>query len=234
MNRLPLSLLALVLTALPVACQSRPAEPARPTAQPGTPLDNHSIKVRGASEVLELHLDPAFPTLKRADLNKLERFIAAYRDRGHGPLRMVMPENGASPQLAVEAIKVARELAWEKGVAWDEISGSVYEADGRQAPILLTFDVYEAVAPDCRSMAAFDLSDISGNNELGNFGCSVRHNLAQMIADPADLLAERELDPRDSRRVSIIMEAYRQGQPTGATGGEENVSISNVGGGGGG
>lgn len=233
MNRSTVRLFALAVAAsLAAGCQSGPSQ-VDPVRLEDTPLDMHQIGVRAASEVIEIHLDPAFPTLKRADLNNLERFIAAYRDRGHGPLRMVMPENDAHPQLAVEAIKVARELAWEKGVAWDAIAGSVYDARGRQAPIVLTFDVYEAVAPDCQSLAAYDFGDVSSNNELPNFGCSVRHNIAAMLADPGDLLAKRELDPRDPRRVSVIMEAYREGQPTAAEGGEEEVSISGVGSGGG-
>ena len=230
MNSFSAQMLALALAAtLPAACQGA-AGPGDPVRLNGTPLDVHEIGVRGVSEVLELHTDPAYPTLKRADIRRLERFVAAYRDRGHGPLQMVMPENGANPQLAVEAVKVARELAWENGVAWEAISGSVYDARGRNAPIVMTFDVYEAVAPDCQSVAAYDLGNISSNNELGNFGCSVRYNLAAMIADPGDLLASRELDPRDSRRVSVIMEAYRQGEDTSAATGEEDVTISEVGG----
>ncbi len=230
MTRFPTQMLALALAAtIPAACQGA-AGPGEPVRLNGTPLDIHEIGVRGASEVLEVYPDPEYPTLKRADIRRLERFVAAYRDRGHGPLQMVMPENGANPQLAVEAVKVARELAWEKGVAWEAIAGSVYDAHGRNAPIVMTFEVYEAVAPDCQSIAAYDLGNISSNNELGNFGCSVRFNLAAMIADPGDLLANRELDPRDPRRVSVIMEAYRQGENTSAAAGEENVSISQVGG----
>lgn len=229
MNHLPANAFTLALAAcLLVACQSVPLS-SDPTPIDGTPLDAHQIGVRAASEVIEIHLDPKYPTLKRADINSLERFIAAYRDRGHGPLRMVMPENDANPQLAVEAIKVAREMAWEKGVAWDAIAGSVYDAGGRNAPIVLTFDVFEAVAPECRSLATIDMGDVSSNNEMPNLGCSVRHNIAAMLADPGDLLARRELDPRDSRRVSVIMEAYREGQPTAAQGGDEEVSISGVG-----
>ncbi len=221
---------AITLSAALVACQSGPEGGASNIMLEGTPLDRHEIGVRQATEVLEIQLDPAYPTLKRSDLMNLERFVAGYRDRGHGPLIMAMPENGPDQQLAVEAVKVARELAWEKGVAWEAIQGSAYDARGRRAPIVLAFDVYEAVAPDCQSLANYDLADISGNNSLGYLGCSVRFNLAAMLADPADLLGNRELGPRDQGRVSVIMEAYRKGEVTGAAGGDEQVTVSDIGG----
>ncbi len=196
----------------------------------GTPLDRHPIGVEPATEVLEVDLDGAFPTLRQDDRQRIAAFVDAYRDRGFGELRMVLPENSATPDLAVEAVKEAREIAFARGIAWETIDGAAYDARGTNAPLILAFDVYEAVAPDCKSIAAYDLSDISSNNELGNFGCSVRYNIAQMIADPADLLGQRPLDRRDNGRVSVIMEAYRQGSDTAAAGGEEEVTVSGVGG----
>ena len=196
----------------------------------GTPLDRHVIDVEPSTEVLEVNLDGSFPTLRIADRARIENFIDNYRDRGHGELRMVMPENSATPALAVEAVKEAREIAWTRGLAWEAIDGAAYDAQGTNAPVILAFDVYEAVAPECKSLAAYDLSDISSNNELENFGCSVRYNIAHMIADPGDLLGNRELGRRDNDRVSIIMEAYRQGTATAAAGGEEEVTLSGIGG----
>ena len=45
-------------------------------------------------------------------------------------------------------------------------------------------------------------------------GCSVRTNLAAMIADPADLLANRPLDPGDLVRREVILEKFRAGEST--------------------
>ena len=196
----------------------------------GTPLDRNQIDVRAGLEVLEIQLDAGGTRLPRSDLNRIERFVAAYRDRGHGKMRMAMPENVARPQLAVEAVKTARELAWENGVAWEDIAGSAYDAKGHQAPLIMSFEIYEAIAPDCKSLAQIDMSDVSTNSELESFGCSVRTNIAAMLADPGDLLGERELGPRDRGRVSLIMEAYRQGEATGAETGDSQVGLAEVGG----
>jgi len=221
--------LSIAATSLLAGCAGDPANEARgPIA--GTPLDRHQIDVQAGLEVLEIQLDAGGTRLPRADLNRIERFVAAYRDRGHGKMRMAMPENAARPQLAVEAVKAARELAWEHGVAWEDIAGSAYDAKGYQAPLIMSFDVYEAVAPDCKSLAEIDMSDVSRNGELENFGCSVRTNIAAMLADPGDLLGERELGPRNRGRVSVIMEAYRQGEATGAETGDSQVGLAEVGG----
>jgi pilus assembly protein CpaD len=37
-----------------------------------------------------------------------------------------------------------------------------------------------------------------------------------MVADPADLMAIRALDASDINRREIVLEKYRQGEPTGA------------------
>ncbi|MEM7768583.1 MAG: CpaD family pilus assembly protein [Pseudomonadota bacterium] len=216
---------------LVVACESGTnANVPSNIALEGTPLDRHPIGVEPATEVLEIDLNSEYPTLRIADRQRIEAFVNAYRDRGFGDLRMVLPENSATPTLAVEAVKEAREIAWTRGIAWEAIDGSAYDAQGTNAPLILAFDVYNAVAPECRSLAAYDLADMTSNNELQNFGCTVKFNIAQMIADPADLLGQRPLDRRDNGRLSIIMEAYRQGEDTAASTGNEEVTVSGVGG----
>lgn len=175
----------------------------------GLPFDNNRIGVERTTEVLEIEINPLYPELRLEERRALERFVAAYRDRGHGELIMAMPENGPYPDAAVEALKNVRNLAWENGISWEQIAGSAYNANGANAPILLAFDAFEAVAPECLSLAAYDMSDVSSNNEPAYYGCAVRNNIAMMLADPGDLLSRREISPGDNSRVSVIMEAYR-------------------------
>ncbi|MEQ9316824.1 MAG: CpaD family pilus assembly lipoprotein, partial [Henriciella sp.] len=89
------------------------------------------------------------------------------------------------------------------------------------APMVLGFRAYKAIAPDCQQKAAFDFSDASSNNDMPSLGCSVRVNMAAMIADPADLLGNRPLEPGDLARRQVQLQLYREGQATGATRGEE-------------
>jgi pilus assembly protein CpaD len=72
------------------------------------------------------------------------------------------------------------------------------------------------VAPDCASKATLDFGDVSSNNNLPTLGCSVRTNLAAMIADPADLLGNRALGQSDLERREVILAKFRLGEVTGA------------------
>lgn len=184
----------------------------------GTPLDRNPIGVTQKTEFLEVHLNPGDAQLRQVDRNRLSNFISGYNTKGHGPLIMSMPAGSANQQFAVQAIAEAREIAWEHGVEYEEITGNAYGAGGDvTAPIILAYQAYDAVAPDCVSLASLDISDVGSNNELPTFGCAIRKNMAAMIVDPADFLGQRELDPGDTARRAVIMEKFRAGEPTGAT-----------------
>ena len=233
MSKPTLKSLALLGTAIglmgTVGCASTSA-PAVPTEYlEGTPLDRHPITVSKKTEYLEIALNPSDSQLRIADKDRIRSFVAGYVDKGHGPLVMSMPKGSPNPQLSVQAIAEAREIAWEYGVEYKEIAGSVYDArkTGSGAPLVLAYTAYRANAPECESLARHDFGNATSNNELPTFGCSVRANMAAMIADPADLFAERELEDGDNDRQTTILGLYREGQPTGAQRSqEENGAVS--------
>jgi pilus assembly protein CpaD len=130
---------------------------------------------------------------------------------------MSLPESSSNPQLAVSAVAEAREIAWENGVEYEEISGSSHGAESTVSePMILAYQAYDAIAPDCPSLASLNMADISSNNELPTLGCSIRTNLAAMISDPGDLLGQRALDEGDPVRRSTILGKFREGESTGA------------------
>lgn len=183
----------------------------------GTVLDRNPIGVAKHTEFLEIDIHPEASELSLADKAGIYDFVAAYRDHGHGPLIMSLPESTANPQLAVEAVAEARAIAYENGVQYDEIAGTAHGAGSDVVePMILAFQSYEAIAPDCPSLASVNFSDISSNNELPTLGCAVRSNQAAMIADPADLLGTRALGQGDPLRRAVILEKFRQGESTGS------------------
>lgn len=52
-----------------------------------------------------------------------------------------------------------------------------------------------------------------GNRQGSNFGCATATNLGLMIADPADLVAGRDLGPADGTGSVLAIQRYRSGQP---------------------
>ena len=184
----------------------------------GTALDRNPIGVEKRTEFLEIAINPLTSQLSNADKASITSFVSAYRDHGHGPLIMSLPASSANPQMAVAAVAEARAIAYAQGVSYDEIAGNHHGADSDVSePMILAFQSYDAIAPDCPSLAEMDFSDMRPNNELPTLGCSVRANLAAMIADPADLLGTRPLDQGDPLRRGVILDKFRQGESTGST-----------------
>lgn len=199
------------------ACASSAPTAVTPDMLQGTSLSRNEVGVTKRTEFLEVAIDPELSELPAADRARIRTFVSTYAQRGHGPLVMSLPAASANPQLAVTAVAEARAIAWEKGVEYDEISGTSHGAgETYSQPMILAFQVYDAVAPECLQKSELDFSDVTSNNTLPTLGCSVRTNLAAMIADPSDLLGTRALDPADIDRRSVILEKFRAGEPTGA------------------
>ena len=193
-----------------------------------TPLDRYQIGVKEHREYLEVKLDPRDTQLRATEVMKVRAFIDKYADVGHGPLVISMPKQAEAPQLAVGAVSEIREFAWEAGVNYEQLLGAAYDATGRtSSPIVMAFKSYEAIAPDCPSLAQIDLSNAVSNSETAAFGCAVRSNMAAMIAEPADLLGERELTEGSADRQLYQLDLWLRGEPTPSARGEgESTAIS--------
>lgn len=209
------------------ACQSNGA----PTHVPldyfeGTALDRHEIGVTQHTEYLEVQLDPRDTQLRLGEISNVRGFLNQYADVGHGPLIVSMPKHADNPQLAVGAVSEIRQFAWEAGISYESMLGAAYDASGRpNSPIVMAFKTYKTVAPECPSLAEIDVSNAISNDNLPSLGCSVRTNMAAMIAEPADLLGARELSEGDRVRRGQQLRLWQQGEATGSerTDGESAV-----------
>lgn len=183
----------------------------------GTELTRNEVKVAERTEFLEIAIRPELSELTEADRERIRNFVGVYAQRGHGPIVMSLPAATSNPQLAVTAVAEARSIAWEKGIEYDEISGTSHGAgEAYSQPMILAFQLYDAVAPECKQKSELDFADVTSNGPLPTLGCSVRTNFAAMIADPADLLGTRPLDPADLDRRTVILAKFREGKSTGA------------------
>ncbi|MBA3069373.1 MAG: hypothetical protein FP825_12955 [Hyphomonas sp.] len=199
------------------ACASHAPTAISPDYLEGSALSRNEVGVSKRTEFLEIAISPDASELSNTDRARISRFVGVYAQKGHGPLVLSLPEASANPQLAVTALAEARAIAWEKGVQFDELSGAAHGAGSTVSqPLILAFQVYDAVPPECASKATQDFGDVASNNNLPTLGCSVRTNLAAMIADPADLLGNRPLEPGDAARRDIILDKFRKGEVTGA------------------
>ena len=83
------------------------------------------------------------------------------------------------------------------------------------APIRLSYLRYVAEGPECGRWTT-NLAEDYRNLPYPNFGCAQQRNLAAQIANPADLLGPRTMEPADQERRAVVFDKYRQGKPTGA------------------
>lgn len=212
------------------ACSSGPSGAVPMSHLHGTALDRHEISVVKRTEFLEVGIDAHASELSSQDRARIRSFVDTYTRRGHGPLVLSMPQASANPQLAVAAAAEARAIAWELGVEYDEIAGTAHGSGSAVSePLILAYQIYDAVPPHCAQKSSVDFSNIDSNNHQPTLGCSVRTNLAAMIADPADLLGQRPLDGGDVTRREVILEKFRQGESTASVrSAQESGAVSTV------
>lgn len=192
----------LALSALTLAaCASTPQPLPRATAAPET--------VRISMDVSALDNG-----LTWNQIDVIEAVATEYKARGHGPLVISYPQNAGNADAAIGAIAEARTRLYDAGLDWRQITGGAYEAGGRvSAPVIFSFTRYQAIAPDCETRWN-DLARARPNETWPRFGCATANNLANMVADPRDLVAPRTMDAPDSARRQTVLDSYRQGEST--------------------
>ncbi len=212
------ALMMSMCTALASCASSVPYEVASKS-----PLERIPMNVAEQVEILEIFLDPNASQITLYDRRLIHDFFRTYKDRGHGPVQMVLPEGTENQQYAVSAVAEARAIAYNAGVSYEMISGGA-RYDGRPS-IVMSFVTYRAIKPDCPDFTQIDASYTGSNEAMPNLGCALRTNIAAMIADPADLLGQRPLDPTDTLRRQSVIENYRAGEPTAASRNEGESGI---------
>jgi len=200
---------------------------------PGPPVasasDLHRIQVLQTGERYDIVVTAQDVALTAEVRANILAFADVYRAEGHGALIMSAPSGGANANAAARAAQEARLTLLAAGVPYVAIAPSVYDATGMTTPpIVLSFTRYEAVAPDCRPIWEQDLSE-DMHRPYESFGCATQANLAAMIEDPHDLLQPRTMTPRDAARRAVVLDRYRNGQPTGAErSDDERAAISDA------
>lgn len=221
-------LLGLSAVATVAACAGvpKPETPATPTA-----ADRHVIRVEETGDRLDIPAPAGAMTLDAQTRAGVADFAGRYLRIGHGPLILSAPSSGANADSAARLAHEVRMRLAEYGVSYAAIAGSTYDASSSaaDAPVVLSFTRYEAFAPECTPIWRQDLGHQSNNQAYESFGCAGQANLAAMIEDPHDLVAPRGETARDAGRRSVVLDHYRNGQPTGAERApEEQITISNA------
>ncbi len=147
------------------------------------------------------------------DLNLVASVARRFRRSGGHSIQVMVPSQSMNE---VAARKISRQIVsalLEKGVKRSQISMTSYHAGGHSsvAPIRVSFIALAANVGECGKWKENIIAD-ADNRQYGNFGCATQNNLAQMIANPADLLGPRGESPINAaRRGNVIADWQNNG-----------------------
>lgn len=182
-----------------------------------TPENLHPITVSKDKATLKIDAAMDLGYLNDRQKTQIAAFARSYVERGHGPMVVSVPDRSLNKGAASDFLSdVGRVLASE-GVNEDRVIYKPYRvtADKNPAPVVMTFNRYVAQASPCGDWS-MNYSYNPKNVNPPNFGCATQNNLAAMIADPADLVRPRTMDPADADRRGVVLDKYRKGESTAA------------------
>jgi pilus assembly protein CpaD len=211
----------LVIALLPLAvagCRRDAPGPQVAGWQVIDPEQRHPILVSQQPATLNLRIAASSDGLTPAQRARVLEFAGRSRASDAGNSRIVIsaPGGSANEGAAMQAADEARRLMIETGYSETSIAVEAYHADGRDAPLRLSYMRYVAEAPECGRDWSENLARSYQNTPWPNYGCAGQRNLAAMVANPADLLGPRTMTSRDANRRDDMYSKYVTGKPLGA------------------
>lgn len=180
------------------------------------PTQRHPIMVSQQPAGINVAVARGSQGLTPAQKAQVATFLQRYRttDAGNSKLVIAVPSGSPNEGAAAHAVGDVRRMIADYGFAESNVAIEPYhERRDASAPIRLSYLRYVAEAPECGQWPT-NLADDYRNLPYPNLGCAQQHNLAAQIANPADLLGPRTMDPADPERRSVVLDKYRRGQPT--------------------
>lgn len=182
------------------------------------PSQRHPIMVAEQPATMSTRIPRGSSGLTGAQKEQIAKFLERYRaaDAGNSKLIIFVPTGSPNESAAVRAVSDVRQMIAEFGFPESNVAIEPYqERRDANAPIRLSYLRYVAEAPECGRWTT-NLAEDYRNLPHPNFGCATQRNLAAQVANPADLIGPRTMDPADQERRTVVHDRYRQGRPTSA------------------
>ena len=171
---------------------------------------NHPITVEPSYQSLKLSYS-AGGSGSRGRQAKLDAFVTDYRTHGNGKIAISVP-GGAGMQQAVIG---SADRINDMGVCRDRILVASHDGRGdRRSKSIIS--VIRPIPPLAATGRKIWLTPPTITT-AANFGCSMQHNIAAMVADPRDLIGPRPMEaatPRAARPSSPTTRPARSRAPT--------------------
>lgn len=143
--------------------------------------------------------------------NVVNDFLGRFRRSGAKTIHIILPA-GSHNEAAARRVgsDIVNHMKKERLNA-SRIKVSRYHAanHGDAATLRMSFDAVDAeVASECGQWTD-DLRDTHDNNNYNNFGCATQNNLAEMVANPEDLISPRGQSEIDAERRDNVINDWR-------------------------
>lgn len=170
---------------------------------------NHPIAVEPNYRELKVQFAGGPEGMTPDDAARFDDFLADYRAHGNGSLGISVP-NGPPSHAAITFFA---ERAAATGIPRDKILVSTHDVANNDYRVDVSYISYTARADECGDWSENEAFTMD-NRTPKNFGCSVQHNIAAMVADPRDLLGPGGMGPVDTARRATVMDHYEKGEVT--------------------
>lgn len=178
------------------------------------PAQRHPIIVSQQPQTMSLRVPRGSSGLAPQQRAELLAFADRSRasDAGNSRLIIAAPSGSGNEVAAMGAVDEIRTLLSERGFPESSIQVEAYsqEGGGQEPPIKVSYMRYVAEGPECGKWPE-NLAYNPNNLPHPNLGCANQHNLAAMVANPADLLGPRTPSQRSSERRDAVWDKYVKG-----------------------
>jgi pilus assembly protein CpaD len=209
-------------------CRNDPTAPQVAGWSMVDPSQRHPIIVSQEPQTMQLKIAASSRGLTPPQRSELLDFAdhARASDAGNSRLVISAPAGSANEVASMYAVGQIRQILSDNGFPESSIAVEGYRADGREAPVRVSYLRYVAEGPVCGAWPT-NLADQRDNGNYPNFGCANQKNLAAMVANPADLLGPRTESDRPSERRDTVWGKYVKGESSGAEKSEdERVKVA--------
>ena len=170
----------------------------------------HPIGAQVQHTSLDVPIDD--PDLASGAYFEVTRFARQYLRDGRGPLEVAVPRQRWEAGRTAHAVS---RLLQRNGISGHRLR-TVTRRDGIDA-ISLRYTRIAAVSPECGQWSE-NVARRIDQGAYPNWGCASQRNLANMVADPTDLVTAKPEVPRPSERREATYQSYKGGGDGGKSG----------------
>jgi pilus assembly protein CpaD len=200
------------LVGLTAGCAQLEQDLVTVNAVPDDYRTRHPIVVSQSEQVEDIVVSANARTLSLRDRSVVEDFGRRFKRSGNQNMAILVPNGSPNAAAARAVASDAVKYLQGEGISPGRIQVRHYAAakHGDAATVRLVYsDIAASVPSQCGTWPS-DIMWDSQNRNYENFGCATQHNLAAMVADPADLLGPRGESGIDAVRRTNVINDWRE------------------------